>query len=213
MASNLTHPQVWNAIDRLAARYGYSASGLAKKAGLDPTSFNKSKRITPEGRPRWPSTESIAKILHATGAGIDEFMSLLQRKAKRAAARPVPVIGFAEAGAGGYFDDGGFPVGSGWDEIAFPDVEDEHAYALEVSGNSMEPLYRKGDLLVISPAARIRPGDRVVVKTRSGEVLAKELKKRNSKSVELRSLNPAHKDRILPASEVVWMARIMWSSQ
>jgi phage repressor protein C with HTH and peptisase S24 domain len=43
----LTHPQVWNAIDRLAARYGYSASGLAKKAGLDPTSFNKSKRITP----------------------------------------------------------------------------------------------------------------------------------------------------------------------
>jgi phage repressor protein C with HTH and peptisase S24 domain len=213
MASNLTHPQVWNAIDRLAARYGYSASGLAKKAGLDPTSFNKSKRITPEGRPRWPSTESIAKVLHATGAGLDEFMSLLQRRPKRAAARPVPVIGFAEAGAGGYFDDGGFPVGSGWDEIAFPDVEDEHAYALEVSGNSMEPLYRKGDFLVISPAARLRTGDRVVVKTRNGEVLAKELKKRNSKSVELRSLNPAHKDRVLPASDVVWIARIMWASQ
>jgi phage repressor protein C with HTH and peptisase S24 domain len=213
MPSNLTHPQVWNAIDRLAARYGYSASGLAKKAGLDPTSFNKSKRITPEGRPRWPSTESIAKVLHATGAGIDEFMSLLQRRTKRAAARPVPVIGFAQAGAGGYFDDGGFPVGSGWDEVAFPDVEDEHAYALEVSGSSMEPLYRKGDLIVISPAARLRPGDRVVVKTRNGEVLAKELKKRNSKNVELRSLNPAHKDRVLPASDVVWIARIMWASQ
>src|SRR5690606_8708105 len=69
--ATLTHPQVWNAIDRLAARYGYSASGLAKKSGLDPTSFNKSKRVTPEGRPRWPSTESIAKILHATGASID----------------------------------------------------------------------------------------------------------------------------------------------
>lgn len=212
MAANLTHPQVWNAIDRLAARYGYSASGLAKKAGLDPTSFNKSKRVTPEGRPRWPSTESIAKILHATGAGIEEYMSLLQRKPKRMA-RPVPLIGFAEAGSGGFFDDGGFPVGSGWDEIAFPDVDDENAYALEVSGNSMEPLYRKGDFIVVSPNAKVRPGDRVVVKTRSGEVLAKELKKRNSKSVELRSLNPAHKDRVLPASDVLWIARIMWAKQ
>jgi phage repressor protein C with HTH and peptisase S24 domain len=212
MAANLTHPQVWNAIDRLAARYGYSASGLAKKSGLDPTSFNKSKRVTPEGRPRWPSTESIAKILHATGAGIDEFMSLLQRKPKRTA-RPVPLIGFAEAGEGGYFDDGGFPVGSGWDEIAFPGVDDENTYALEVSGNSMEPLFRKGDILVVSPAAKLRPGDRVVVKTKSGEVLAKELKKRNSKSVELRSLNPAHKDRVLPAADVLWIARIMWATQ
>lgn len=212
MAANLTHPQVWNAIDRLAARYGYSASGLAKKSGLDPTSFNKSKRVTPEGRPRWPSTESIAKILHATGAGIDEFMSLLQRKPKRTA-RPVPLIGFAEAGEGGYFDDGGFPVGSGWDEIAFPGVDDENTYALEVSGNSMEPLFRKGDVLIVSPAAKLRPGDRVVVKTKSGEVLAKELKKRNSKSVELRSLNPAHKDRVLPAADVLWIARIMWATQ
>ena len=211
--ATLTHPQVWAAIDRLAARYGYSASGLAKKAGLDPTSFNKSKRITPEGRPRWPSTESIAKILHATGANIEEFMSLLYRKPKRATPRPVPVIGFAEAGVGGYFDGGGFPVGSGWDEIAFPDVDDEHAYALEVSGNSMEPLYRKGDVLVISPAARIKAGDRVVVKTRTGEVLAKELKKRTTTSIELRSLNPAHKDRVLPASDVDWTARIMWATQ
>lgn len=211
--ATLTHPQVWTAIDRLAARYGYSASGLAKKAGLDPTSFNKSKRVTPEGRPRWPSTESIAKVLHATGASIDEFMSLLQRKGKRAATRPVPLIGFAEAGAGGFFDDAGFPVGSGWDEVSIPDVDDENAYALEVSGNSMEPLYRKGDIILLSPNAKLRAGDRVVVKTKSGEVLAKELKKRTAKSVELRSLNPAHKDRVLPAGDVVWIARIMWASQ
>ena len=59
----LTHAQVWSAIDRLAARAGLSASGLARRAGLDPTTFNKSKRITPEGRARWPSTESIAKAL------------------------------------------------------------------------------------------------------------------------------------------------------
>lgn len=212
MRSMLSHHQVWGAVDRLAARYGYSPSGLAKQAGLDPTTFNRSKRVTPDDRPRWPSTESIAKILDATGATVDEFMSLLDKKAKPVT-RPVPVIGFAEAGSGGYFDDGGFPVGSGWDEIRFPDVNDEHAYALEVSGNSMEPLYRKGDVLVISPAAPIRKGDRVVVKTKSGEVLAKELKRKNNKLVELSSLNPAHKDRVLNASDVLWIARIVWASQ
>jgi phage repressor protein C with HTH and peptisase S24 domain len=208
----LTHPQVWGAVDRLAARYGYSPSGLAKKAGLDPTSFNKSKRITPEGRPRWPSTESVAKILQATGATIDEFISLLTKK-ERKPKRPVPLIGFAEAGSGGYFDDGGFPVGGGWDEIMFPNVDDDNAYALEVSGSSMEPLFRKGDILVVSPNSQIRKGDRVVVKTKNGEVLAKELKRKNAKMVELASLNPSHKDRSIPASDILWIARIVWASQ
>lgn len=212
MATMLTHPQVWGAVDRLAARYGYSPSGLAKKAGLDPTSFNRSKRITPEGRPRWPSTESVAKILQATGATIDEFISLLTKK-ERKPKRPVPLIGFAEAGAGGYFDDGGFPVGGGWDEIQFPNVDDDNAYALKVSGNSMEPLFRRGDVIIVSPAAPIRKGDRVVVKTKDGEVLAKELKKKNAKVVELASLNPAHKDRSLPTSDIIWIARIVWASQ
>jgi phage repressor protein C with HTH and peptisase S24 domain len=64
-------------MDRLAELKGLSASGLAKKAGLDPTTFNKSKRITPEGRPRWPSTESVAKSLAATGVSVSTFMNLL----------------------------------------------------------------------------------------------------------------------------------------
>lgn len=212
MATMLTHPQVWGAVDRLAARYGYSPSGLAKKAGLDPTSFNRSKQITPEGRPRWPSTESIAKVLSATGATIDEFISLLTKK-ERKPKRPVPLIGFAEAGGGGYFDDGGFPVGGGWDEIQFPNVDDDNAYALKVSGNSMEPLFRRGDVIIVSPSAQIRKGDRVVVKTKDGEVLAKELKRKNAKVVELASLNPAHKDRSIPASDILWIARIVWATQ
>jgi phage repressor protein C with HTH and peptisase S24 domain len=125
----------------------------------------------------------------------------------------VPLIGLAEAGAGGYFDDGGFPVGKGWDEIAFPAVNDEHVYALEVSGNSMEPAYRDGTIIVVSPAAPIRRGDRVVVKTHEGEVMAKELKRRTAKSIELRSLNPAHGERTLSVDDVLWIARIMWASQ
>ena len=209
----LTHAQVWLAIDRLAERAGLSASGLARRAGLDPTTFNKSKRITPQGRARWPSTESIAKALAATGTPFDVFVDLIEQTAGAAAARAVPLIGFAEAGAGGYFDDGGFPAGEGWDEIAFPALNDEHAYALEVSGGSMEPAYRDGDVIVVSPSAPIRRGDRVVVRTRDGEVMAKELKRRTTKSIELQSLNAQHADRTLAASDVLWIARILWASQ
>jgi phage repressor protein C with HTH and peptisase S24 domain len=207
----LNHHQIWGAVDRLAERYGYSPSGLARAAGLDATTFNPSKRVTADERPRWPSTESLAKILEATGASMDEFATLLTKKPKPLA-RSVPMIGFAQAGSGGYFDDRGHPVGSGWDEIKFPDMNDD-AYALEVSGNSMEPLYRKGDILIVSPSAKVRKGDRVVVKTRDGEVLAKELKKKSDKAIELLSLNPEHKDRVLPIAEVAWIARIIFASQ
>src|SRR5579862_6331694 len=208
----LTHAQIWSAIDRLAARAGLSPSGLAKKAGLDPTTFNKSKRITPEGRARWPSTESVSKSLAATGATIEQFVALIS-DSSRPPAEAVPLIGFAEAGAGGYFDDGGFPAGKGWDEIPFPAAEDEHAYALEISGNSMQPAYRDGTIIIVAPSAPIRRGDRVVVKTKNGEVMAKELKRKTAKTLELKSLNPEHDDRVLATDQVVWVARIVWASQ
>jgi phage repressor protein C with HTH and peptisase S24 domain len=208
----LTHAQVWSAIDRLAERAGLSASGLARRAGLDPTTFNKSKRVTPQGRARWPSTESIAKALTATSTPFDIFVTLIEQSGGPTA-RGVPLLGFAEAGSGGYFDDGGFPAGEGWDEIAFPSVNDEHAYALEVSGQSMEPAYRDGDVILVSPSAPIRRDDRVVIKTRGGEVMAKELKRRTAKTIELKSLNAEHPDRTLAATDVLWIARILWASQ
>jgi len=208
----LTLAQVWSAIDRLATRAGLSASGLAKRAGLDPTTFNKSKRFTAEARARWPSTESIAKALAATATPIDVFVELINA-GEGHATRAVPLLGFAEAGSGGYFDDGCYPVGEGWDQIAFPAVSDEHAYALEVSGQSMEPAYRDGDVILVSPSAPIRRGDRVVVRTRDGEVMAKELKRRTAKSIELKSLNTEHADRTLAAADVLWIARILWASQ
>src|SRR5262250_303393 len=208
----LTHAQIWNALDRLAARAGLSPSGLAKKAGLDPTTFNKSKRITPEGRARWPSTESLAKSLAATGTSMETFVQLIDDTA-RPTAQGIPLIGFAQAGVGGYFDDAGFPVGKGWAEVAFPAIADENAYALKIFGDSMEPTFRDGAIIIVSPAASVRKGDRVVVKTKDGEVMVKELKRRTSKSVELLSINPAHKERTLPVRDVMWMARILWASQ
>jgi phage repressor protein C with HTH and peptisase S24 domain len=207
----LTHDQIWTALDRLAERAGLSASGLARSAGLDPTTFNKSKRITPDGRERWPSTESLAKALAATGTTVDTFVQLIEDTAR--AAQAVPLLGFAEAGTGGYFDDGGFPVGKGWDEVGLPSVNDEHAYALQISGDSMKPAYRDGDVIIVSPGAPVRRSDRVVVKTKDGEVMVKELRRRTAKVIELQSLNPAHRDRVIDAKNIDWIARIVWASQ
>src|SRR6202043_26663 len=207
----LTHEQIWSALDRLAERAGLSASGLAKKSGLDPTTFNKSKRITADGRERWPSTESVAKALAATNSSIDTFVQLIGDSARTAQA--VPLLGFAQAGNGGHFDDSGIPSGKGWDEVALPSANDEHAYALEISGDQMKPAYRDGDIIVVSPGTPIRRGDRVVVKTRAGEVMVKELKRRTAKTLELQSLNSGHTDRTLSAGDVEWIARIVWGSQ
>jgi phage repressor protein C with HTH and peptisase S24 domain len=207
----LTHGQIWTALDRLAERSGLSPSGLAKRSGLDPTTFNKSKRITPDGHERWPSTESVAKALAATNNSIDTFVQLIGDTARTV--QSVPLLGFAQAGAGGYFDDSGFPTGKGWDEAALPSVNDEHAYALEISGDQMKPAYRDGDVIVVSPGTPIRRGDRVVMKTKAGEVMVKELKRRTAKTLELQSLNPNNVDRTLAAADVEWIARIVWASQ
>ena len=207
----LTHDQIWTALDRLAERAGLSASALAKRAGLDPTTFNKSKRVTHEGRERWPSTESVAKALAATNSTIDTFVQLIGDSAR--SVRSVPLLGFAQAAVGGHFDDGGFPIGKGWDEAPLPAIDDEHAYALEISGDSMKPAYRDGDIIVVSPGTPIRRGDRVVVKTDDGEVIVRELRRRTAKTLELQSLNPNHVDRTLAASDVAWIARIVWASQ
>jgi phage repressor protein C with HTH and peptisase S24 domain len=207
----LTHGQIWTALDRLAERAGLSASGLAKRAGLDPTTFNKSKRITPDGRERWPSTESVAKALAATNASIDTFVRLIGDSAR--AVQSVPLLGLAQAGAGGHFDDSGYPAGKGWDEVALPSARDEHAYALEISGDQMKPAFRDGDIIVVSPGTPIRRGDRVVVKTTDGEVMIREMKRRTARTLELQSLNPNHVDRTLAADDVAWIARIVWASQ
>jgi len=207
----LTHKQIWDAIDALAARHGLSPSGLAKQAGLDPTTFNKSKRGSAGGKLRWPSTESLSKILNATSSSFDDFVALVENRTAKL--RMVPLIGLAQAGQGGFFDDAGFPAGSGWEEIAFPDTTDEHAYALEIAGDSMLPVYRDGDRIVVAPSMLARRGDRVVVKTETGEVMAKILARMTAQRVELKSLNPSFEDRNFLLSEIVFVHRIIWASQ
>lgn len=207
----MNHAHIWRAIDALAARKGMTASGLARAAGLDPTTFNKSKRQAPDGKPRWPSTESISRALAAAETNWEDFAALLAGRSG-GAGRAIPIVGMARAGADGFFDENGFPVGAD-ETVRFPDLGEDRVYALEIAGDSMEPMYRAGDVVIVQPGAAVRRGDRVIVRTSAGEVMAKLLGRKNDQMVELLSLNPAHKPRELATTEIEWIARIVWASQ
>src|SRR5690606_39484661 len=99
----LSHRAIWDGIDALARRQGVSVSALARLAGLDATAFNRSKRVSRDGRDRWPSTESIAKVLEATGESFDHFLRARGASPGPADRRTVPHLGHAEARGGGLF--------------------------------------------------------------------------------------------------------------
>ena len=78
----MNHYQIWNAIEMFARDHGMSCSALAKCSGLDPTTFNKSKRSSVFGQPRWPSTETISKILSATNSNASDFFKYIENDDK-----------------------------------------------------------------------------------------------------------------------------------
>ncbi|MDR1361421.1 MAG: hypothetical protein LBJ18_03950 [Rickettsiales bacterium] len=82
----MTHQEIWQAIERFAAINNMSCSGLAKCSGLDATTFNRSKRWSSVGQQRWPSTQSIAKILSYTGSDIDAFVKCMKPEGPAVAA-------------------------------------------------------------------------------------------------------------------------------
>ena len=157
-----------------------------------------------------------ASSLSANGTNGYQFLEQGQFRAALIEGRrgaSAPLIGLAQAGADGFFDDGGFPMGGGWDEVRFPGLGGESVYALEITGDSMEPAYREGDRIIVAPGAQVRKGDRVVAKTSDGEVMAKVLGRQTETQIELISLNPDHPVRTFKPSQIIWIARILWVSQ
>lgn len=209
--SSLSHAELWTAIDALAKRFDLTPSAMARLAGLDPTSFNRSKRGDADSRPRWPSTESLAKVLEATGVGFAEFAAMTEAP-HPPRARGVPLMSVDQARTAQAFDAAGFPIGPAWDEADFPGLFDEGVYALEVSGDELAPVYRDGDRLLVSPVLEPRRGDRVVVKTLRGALLIMTLSRLTARSLQLTAVNGPG-ERVLERSEAAWIARILWASQ
>jgi phage repressor protein C with HTH and peptisase S24 domain len=214
-SSILTHAWIWNAIDALARHKELSPSGLARLAGLDPTAFNPSKRFTPEGRPRWPSTESISKILAATGFTLDEFTALAaETERARQAPMPanVPLIGQITNATVGGWNSYGTPPAEGLDAHAKLVVGGGGPFAIEVADASLEPVYRCGLTLVAASNAIANAGDRILIKPQGALAVPRLLVGKTTRRVELVSIRGDGDPVELDRSRVDWIARIIWSS-
>lgn len=201
----LKHPDIWRAIDELAAQYGFSPSGLAREAGLDATTFNLSKRTGDGGKKRWPSTESVAKILEVTGASFMEFAALV---AKTDFKNKLQVIGLASAAKGAHFDADGQPTGKSWAKQNIAGVGDADAFGIEVNAKTLEPAYRQGALLVACPGTKPQKGDRAAIVTADGQLHVREVTKVTGKIYELASLGGKAGKQTVNSSELRVLAKI-----
>jgi len=208
MTKQLDHSSVWFAIDQLARRNRLSPSALARRAGLDPTTFNKSKRIGGNGKERWPSMESVAKVLKATGNTFDDFAGLISGRLLGRTNRPIPLLPLKSKDVSRFFDPAGERTGDDWEAIDLPLVVDPGMIAVEICDNRMEPVFSSGDTLVVSPDAALRRGDRVLVLTDDGYLTGYRFKKRLAEAIDFSGLAGATDDVRLPVGRVVWVARI-----
>ena len=216
---SLTHDWIWSAIDTLAARHGLTPSGLARSAGLDPTAFNRSKRLTAEGRPRWPSTESIAKVLQAAGTTLDAFAAIEPRSLSR--------LSFEELENR---DSGGLEIVAEIQDAVVLDWApiDERArgtkheqagampqtrFAIAVGDASLEPAYSRGNILIVSEVASPHPGDRLLVKTAYMPVVPRLLLETNETHLTLGSVTDSSHGLCIRHCDIDWMGRIIFVKQ
>ncbi|MGE0702015.1 MAG: helix-turn-helix transcriptional regulator [Hyphomicrobiaceae bacterium] len=211
----LTHEWIWQAIDTLATRQGLTPSALARQAGLDPTTFNRSKRLTPEGRPRWPSTESIAKVLEATGTSLDEFASIELGAEGAFAAAPakgetlvvagVPVLAVVRDATVAVLDhDRGGGAAADHEAVSL-----RGRFAITVADSSLEPAYSVGHTLVVKHVAAPRAGDRVVVKPAGLPALPRLLVAATRAWLELGPFGGGDERLAIRRRDIDWVARIV----
>lgn len=206
----MRHGDIWRGVDLLAEKHGLSASRLAKLAGLDATAFNQSKRVSKDGRLRWPSTESLARALAAVGEEFSDFAALIDGKSVQA----LPVLLCSKDMSLKHFDAQGYPQGDAWDRLNMTMLNlSEGAFVLEITDTSLQPQFDPGDRLILSPEAQIRTGDKVMVMTLQGEIAAYEMHRRTDARVSLKSLASPSTTLACNNKDIAWIARILWVSR
>lgn len=219
-----SHEQIWKAIDKLAADHGYSTSGLAKVAGLDPTSFNKSKRYNSDGKPRWPSTESISKIMVVTGITASEFLEQVSKDSdfsteyKENGADCIPLINFQDMQRDSVLNKNLLPqIESGkWQSYPLPFqglYRRNTYYAVKIDSKDFEPCYRLNDTLIVQAICNIKLGNKIIAKTDNGEIHIGILVKNNIDSILLKSLNYPQRNCSIESNNFTLVAKIVWASQ
>lgn len=206
----MKYEQVWEAVDKLAKINGLTPSGLAKKAGLDSTTFNKSKRIRPDGKNRWPSLDSINKIIEACNIGFEQFYNLADNSAATETQNSIPYIKFSKL-INNQIEDAKLAT-SEWNRIRFPETIC-NLYSIDVDTNSYEPYFRKNTTIIVNQNSEIRKGDRIVILLDDGRVLINEFIRRTPSTLEVCDLLNKEIESTISIRKISLVNRIMWASQ
>ena len=206
----MQHQDIWRGVDLLAQKHGLSVSRLAKLAGLDATAFNRSKRISKDGRLRWPSTESLSRALAAVDERFSDFAGLIDGNGGAA----IPLLEIEAASDPTRFDAAGTPRRETWEVVRLPGTETgEELFALEVTGRDLEPVYRSGDRLIVSTKTTMRSGDRAVLMTEENEIQIGTVGRITDNQVTLLPLRSNTPANLYIVSNLAWIGRILWVSQ
>ncbi|MGB1077274.1 MAG: hypothetical protein ACPG05_03125 [Bdellovibrionales bacterium] len=200
-----THEEIWTALDRLATANNYSTSGLAKKAGLDPTTFNKSKRITADGKPRWPSTESIAKTLAAADATLVDLIGFIENTPTQTTSRSGPLDHF-ELSQDHLKQLNQKPLPA---LISAP----KGSYAVTLATAQWAPIYKKDSTLIVTQANSFTAGETVLIETKDKQFIIMTVDGEDAKTISLRAIVINEPDRRVEKSDIVRSAKILWASQ
>ena len=210
-AQKMKYETIWSAVDNLAKALSMTPSGLAKKSGLDSTTFNRSKRIRPDGKKRWPSLDSINKVLEYCNISFEEFYNYGDNYDGHSNIQTIPFARLSNNVIPSYQEDNA-PDTTNWESIAFP-IRTNSAYALEIDTNEYEPVYKKGSTVLLLKNSEIRHGDRIAVFFNDGSKVLAEFMHRKPQTIELLSLKKSENEISVKIDDIAYINRIVWVSQ
>jgi len=149
--------------------------------------------------------------LYAEGR-LGEQRSAATTRGRIDALRHIPLINKVSAGYPSDFTDLDYPVGVADEYVVIPDLTDPNAFAITVCGDSMMPRFAEGDILIISPAHRVRSGDFCFIRIDShGEVKSsfKQVFFDDEDTVRLVSLNERYGAVTYPREDVSGIYRVV----
>ncbi len=205
----LKHGDIWFAIDTLAQRNNLSVSALARLSGLDPTTFNRSKRINASGKERWPTTESISKILDATGCSLMDFIGLIPGIIVPDGTIDLPCLQQMMDLQPDTFSRSGTPFGRAWESISISLASHRGDFGIKVSDPKAFPGIAPGSTVLVSTAAEIRPGDKIVVQNLDFSLSMYVLQSEKRHSIEVTREDDVTSIRRESRRNIRWMSRVV----
>ncbi|MDY7011968.1 MAG: XRE family transcriptional regulator [Planctomycetota bacterium] len=143
---------------------------------------------------------AIARRLKSAKSNVSDILS---------AGRTVPIINKVSAGYPHHFTDLDYPPSVADEYIRCPDVHDSQAFAAHVVGDSMEPKYAAGDLVIFSPNTQVRSGDDCFVRfTADSSTTFKRFYSAKGGKIRLQPLNDKYPTEMYDREEIdgLWPA-------